>query len=156
MTRLIACAMCVAVFAATLSATVDPRLATVTKAYVAAVDDHDEGVTNCVSDHLRAKTALHAVTTKDAADVILRIKAHLTNSASRTIFGRWGASPSARLEPQLPDGTPIWAVSAKYERGAGTITRARNIECGVADGLLAALKGAMGKAREGAQGPAKD
>src|SRR5450631_2856228 len=108
MTRLILCAFCVVIFAGPLSAAkVDPRLATFKKAYVVAVDDldHDQRLAACVVDHLHAKTAMDAVPTKGAADVILRVKAHLTNSASRAVLGDWGASPSGYVEAQLPDGT---------------------------------------------------
>jgi hypothetical protein len=152
MTRLIACAFGVVLFAATPSAAnVDPRLATFKKAYVVATDDldHDQRVAACVVDHLHAKTALEVVNTKDAADVILRVRAHLTNSASRAVLGTWGASPSGHVQVQLPDGTTLWAAGAKFRRETGTITRAKAVECGVADALLAALQGAIRKARNG-------
>src|SRR5450631_2148719 len=108
MTRLITCACCVVVCAGPVAAAkVDPRLATFKTAYVVAIDgrDHDQRLAACVVDHLHAKTAMDAVSTKGTADVILRVTAHLTNSASRAVLGDWGASPSGYVEAQLPDGT---------------------------------------------------
>jgi hypothetical protein len=151
MIRRLACAAGIALLASTAAgAKSDPRLATFTKAYVLAVDnrDHDQRVAACVADHLHSRTALELVRTHEAAEVILRVKVHLTSSASRAVLGSWGASPSGVLEAQLPNGTTLWVGRAKYRRPAG-ITRARDVECGVADGLLAALQNAIRKAREG-------
>jgi hypothetical protein len=78
---------------------------------------------------------------------VLHVKAHLTSGASRVLLGSMGGTPSARLEVSLPDGTVLWADGAKYRRGNGSIGLAGDPKCGLANGLLNALRDAMHKAR---------
>ena len=133
------------------AAKIDPRLAAVRKAFIVPVDDlgDDRLVATCLSDRLHALTPIERVDTKDAADAIFRVKAHLTSGASRVLLGSLGGTPSADLEVDLPDGTKLWEDGAKYRRGNGAIGLANNAEWGLAEGLLNSLVDAMRKARDG-------
>jgi hypothetical protein len=129
---------------------VDTRLATVRKAFVEPVDElgDDRLVAVCLADHLKTTPPLALAGSKDDAEVILRVKAHLTSGASRVLLGSMGGTPSANMEADLPDGTKLWTDGAKYRRGNGAIGLANNAECGLADGLLKSLIDAMRKARD--------
>jgi hypothetical protein len=128
----------------------DSRLATVRNAFVEPVDPlgDDRLVAVCVADHLKTTPPLSLAGSKNEADVILRVKAHLTSGASRVLMGSMGGTPSANMEADLPDGTKLWDDGAKYRRGNGAIGLANNAECGLADGLLKSLSDAMRKARD--------
>lgn len=140
-----------------LAADVDKRLATVRKAYVVPVDDlgDDAPVATCLADHLKASTPIEAVKTKDEADVVFKVKAHLPSATSRYALGALGGSPSADLLAELPDGTKLWEDGAKVRRGnTGTQVLRKgagevgSIECGLADELINTLRDAMRKARD--------
>jgi hypothetical protein len=128
---------------------IDPRLATVRKAFIVAVDDlgDDQFVALYLADRLPTLTPIEAVNTKEEADVVVRVKAHLTSGASRVLLGSMGGTPSAHLEASLPDGTLLWADGAKYRRGNGSIGLAADPKCGLANSLVNALRDAMRKAR---------
>jgi hypothetical protein len=129
---------------------IDPRLATMRKAWVEPVDElgDDRLVAACLADRLDTLTPMARVATKEEADVVLRVKAHLTSGAWRVVLGSMGGTPSAHLEATLPDGTTLWADGAKYRRGTGVIGLAADPGCGLANGLLDALRKAMEKARD--------
>src|SRR5436853_5172746 len=79
------------------AARIDPRLATVRKAYVVPVDDlsDDKPVSACFADHLNAATPIEAVLAKQDADVVLRVKANVPSATKRVLVGAMGGSPSA-------------------------------------------------------------
>jgi hypothetical protein len=135
---------------------IDPRLATVRKAFVVPVDElgDDRGAAACLADHLSTKTPIEAVATKEDADVVFRIKAHIPSATTRYMVGMMGGSPSIDLEAQLPDGTKLWADGAKARRGnVGGQIMARGehvnpIACALADEMIDGLLGAMRKSRD--------
>jgi len=135
---------------------IDPRLATVRKAFVVPVDDlgDDRGVAVCLADHLSQKTPIEAVKTKEEADVILKVKAHIPSATTRYMVGAMGGSPSTDLSAELPDGTKLWSDGAKVRRGnTGTQILVRGehvnpISCALADEVLDTLLSAMKKARD--------
>ena len=129
---------------------IDPRLATMRKAWIEPVDERgdDKLVAACLADRLDTLTPMARAATKAEADVVLRVKAHLTSGAARVLLGSIGGTPSANLEATLPDGTKLWADGAKYRRGNGAIGLAADAKCGLASGLLNGLREAMRKARD--------
>jgi hypothetical protein len=114
---------------------IDPRLATVRKAWVQPVDelaDEDRPVAACLADHLAHLTPIEAVKTKEQADVIFRVGS---------------TSTQATLTAYLPDGvTTLWADNTPLKARLGVVMVHRNW-CGVADKLLDTLRQAMRKAR---------
>lgn len=139
----------------THAAKIDPRLATVRKAFVVAVDDlgDDRGVAVCLIERLSKKTPIEAVKTKEEADAIFRVKAHLPGQSARLALGSMGGRPSAELFAELPDGTKLWNDGAKLGSGwswdKGTsIQNNQTTECAMADELLDTLLSAMKKARD--------
>ena len=132
------------------AAKIDPRLASMRKAWIEPVDElgNDRLVAACLADRLHTMTPMERVATKDEAEVVLRVTAHLTSGAKRVLLGSMGGTPSAHLWATLPDGTKLWDDGAKYRRGTGTIGLAADPVCGLANGLLNALREAMQKARD--------
>jgi len=127
----------------------DPRIANAKHAYVMADSDSedDREVAACLSEHLPQQTPLEIAPSKDSADLILKVKAHITSGASRILLGSMGGTPSANLEAMLPDGTLLWSDGAKYRRGNGAAGVATNDpKCGLADGLIKSLREAVSKA----------
>jgi hypothetical protein len=114
---------------------IDPRLATVRKAWVQPVDelaDEDRPVATCLAGHLALLTPIEAVKTKEEADVIFRVGS---------------TSKQATITAYLPDGaTALWADSTPLKAGFGIVMVHRN-SCGLADKLLDTLREAMRKAR---------
>ena len=114
---------------------VDPRLATVRKAWIEPVDelaDEDRPVAACLADHLARLTPIEAVKTKAEADVILRVGS---------------TSTQATITAYLPDGaTTLWADNTPLKAGFGVVMVHRN-SCGLANKLLDTLRQAMRKAR---------
>jgi hypothetical protein len=139
----------------TYAAKIDPRLATVRKAYVVAVDDlgDDRPVTACVIAHLPAATPLVIVSTKDEAEIVLRVKAHLPSHGAKSVFGSMGGSPSVDMIAELPNGTKLWNEGAKlgskfsWDSGVSTQNN-QTVECALADQIIDTLRGAMRKARD--------
>jgi len=152
MGRVCLCLLVAAVGSATVVGAdkIDPRLATVRKAWVEPVDElgDDRLVAECLADRLHTLTPMERVTTKQDADVILRVKANLTSGAKRVLLGSMGGTPSANLEATLPYGTTLWSDGAKYRRGNGAVGLAADPKCGLANGLLNHLREAMQKARD--------
>lgn len=123
--------------ATTLAATkIDPRLATIKKAFVQAVDvlsDDDKPVATCFADHLAQSTPIEAVKTKDDADVILRVGS---------------TKKKATIAAYLPDGTTqLWAGETSLKSGFGLVM-VKHDACGLADNLLDTLRQAMRNARD--------
>jgi hypothetical protein len=114
---------------------IDPRLATVRKAWIQPVDelaDEDRPVAACLADHLARLTPIEAVKTKAEADVILRVGS---------------TSTQATITAYLPDGaTTLWADNTPLRAGFGVVMVHRN-SCGLANKLLDTLRQAMRKAR---------
>ena len=135
---------------------IDPRLATVRKAFVVPVDElgDDRGAATCLAERLSTKTPIEAVETKEEADVTFRIKANIPSATARYALGVMGGSPSINLEAQLPDGTKLWQDGAKARRGnVGNAILVRGehlnpIACALADEMLDGLLEAMKKARD--------
>ena len=140
----------VAVFlpAAASADKVDPRLATVRKVFITAANDagDDQGVATCLADRLASP--FEVVKTKEEADAVLVVKAHVPSSTSRVLLGAMGGTPSATVEAQLPDGKTLWSDGAKFRRGNGAIGLGRDVQCGLAGGLADALRDAARKARD--------
>ena len=146
--------LCAAVI---VSAKVDGRLATVRKAFVVAVDDlgDDQAVAACFAEHLPKLTPMTVVTTKEEADVILKVSAHLPSATTKFVLGIAGGSPSAHLFAELPDGTKLWDDGAKYRRsmgaqgalGSSSGDTGKGVECGLGDELAGTLRDAMREAR---------
>lgn len=137
-------AMCAVVASAAKKA--DQRLASAKTAYVVAATDADDDarVAACVSEHLPSSTPLTIAGEKTAADVIFRVKAHLTSGASRVLLGSMGGTPSAQMEALSQDGKTLWSDGAKYRRGNGAIgVAATDPACGLADGLIKNLRDAV-------------
>ncbi len=140
----------------TMAAGVDGRLAGVRKAFVVPVDDlsDDRPVAVCLADHLAAQTPITAVKTREEADVIFKVKAHVPSATTRFMVGMMGGTPSADLLAELPDGTKLWSDGAKLRRAIGKSGKldnsdaAKGVECGLADELLDTLRTAMRKARD--------
>jgi len=150
MKRLITAALIAGLSATVLAKDPDPRLATVRKAFVEPVDElgDDQRVATCLADQVKTTPPLSLAASKDEADVVLRVKAHLTSGASRVLLGSMGGTPSAEMEADLPDGTKLWTDGAKYRRGNGAIGLVNNAECGLANGLITSMLEAMRKARD--------
>jgi hypothetical protein len=127
---------------------IDPRLATVRKVFIVAVDDlgDDNGVALCLADRLTSP--FEVVKNRDEADAVLMVKAHIPSGTSRVLLGSMGGTPSATLEAQLPDGKKLWSDGAKFRRGNGAIGLARDVQCGLAGGLADTFRDAVRKARE--------
>lgn len=142
---------------AVVLAKVDGRLATVRKAFIVPVDElgDDVGVASCLADHLKTLTPIEAVKTKEEADVVFRVSAHLPSTTTKVLVGIMGGSPSAHLFVELPDGTKLWDDGAKYRRsmakqgtfGSSSGDTGKGIECGLADELANTLRDAMREAR---------
>jgi hypothetical protein len=116
---------------------VDPRLATVRKAFVTAADDlgDDRPVSACVADRLARSTAIETVKTIQEADVVITIQ-----NASV------GKHPKAEIVAALPaDGTKLWVGGSKT-RGFNLV--GRDMTCVIADDLISNLRNAMKKARD--------
>lgn len=146
----------VSIFTVTMQASrkADPRiLAAKTAFVVAAVDEQDaRDVAACLADHLPKDTPLEMAASKETADVILRVKAHITSGATRILLGSMGGTPSATLDVTLPDGTVLWADGAKYRRGNGAVgVAATDPKCGLADGLIGSLRTAVRKVADNAK-----
>jgi hypothetical protein len=83
------------------------------------------------------------------------VKAHLPSTTTKALVGIMGGSPSMRLSAELPDGTKLWEDGAKYRAsmmkqgqwGAGGGDTAKNVECGLAERGIEALRNAMREAR---------
>jgi hypothetical protein len=156
MNRMIAASVVVSMAVIVHAAKLDPRLASARKAFVVPADElaDDRGVALCFADHLTAKTPMEAVKTKDEAEIILTVRAHLPSATSRFMLGPMGGSPSAHVDASLPDGTKLWDDGAKVRRGnVGNIVMVRGekvsaLSCEVADELLDTLLSAMRKARD--------
>ncbi len=141
-----------------LNATLDHRLSTARKAYVVANDElgDDQGVASCFADHLRKLTPIEVVKSKEEADIVFKVSAHLPSTTTKVLVGIMGGSPSAHLYAELPDGTKIWDDGAKYRRsmgkqgigGSSSEDTGKTIECGLADDLANTLRDAMRKARD--------
>ena len=114
---------------------IDPRLATVRKAWIQPVDelaDEDRPVAACLADHLSKLTPIEAVKSKAEADVIFRVGS---------------TSTQATITAYLPDGaTTLWADNTPLRAGFGVVMVHRN-SCGLANKLLDTLRQAMRKAR---------
>jgi hypothetical protein len=114
---------------------IDPRLATVRKAWIQPVDelaDEDRPVAACLADHLSRLTPIEAVKTKAEADVIFRVGS---------------TSTQATITAYLPDGaTTLWADNTPLKAGFGVVMVHRN-SCGLANKLLDTLRQAMRRAR---------
>ena len=140
------------------AAKVDGRLATVRKAFVVPVDElgDDKAVATCLADHLKGLTPIEAVKTKEEADVVFKVSAHLPSTTTKVLVGIMGGSPSAHLSAELPDGTKLWDDGAKYRRsmarqgtlGSSSNDTSKSIECGLADELANTLRDAMRQARD--------
>ncbi len=133
----------------------DPRLATVRHAFIAPVDElgDDVQITSCFVTQLPKSTPIMVVGTKEEADVLLKVQAHLPSGTSRVMLGALGGSPSAHLYATLPDGTKLWDDGAKFRRanvqnGKGLQGDAtQTIECSLANELINTLRDAMREAR---------
>jgi hypothetical protein len=134
--------------------TVTRTLATVKKAFVIPVDDlgDDRPVAACFAEHLSKLSPIEAVNTKEEADVVLRVKAHLPGQAARHALGSMGGRPSADVFAELPDGTRLWNDGTKLGSGWSndkglSIQNNQTTECALADDLINTLRDAMRKAR---------
>jgi SH3 domain-containing protein len=135
--------------------TVRRTLATVKKAFVIPVDDlgDDRPVAACFAEHLSKLSPIEAVTTREEADVVLRVKAHLPGQSARHALGSMGGRPSADVFAELPDGTKLWNDGTKLGSGWSndkglSIQNNQTTECALADDLIDTLRGAMRKARD--------
>ncbi len=149
------CAVVVLIAGTVVSAAkIDPRLATVKKAYITIGDDlesDDRRVALCLTERLSTVTPLASVKSKDEADVVLTVKANIPGAGRRYLSA--GGAPSANLDVQLVDGTKLWNDGVKNRKGgtgiAGVSRGDDSIACGLADRLASALLEAMKKARDG-------
>src|SRR4029077_17812803 len=88
----------------------DPKLATARKAFVVAADElgDDVGVATCFAAHLHDLTPVEVVKTKEEAEIVFKVSAHLPSTTTKVLVGALGGSPSAHLFAELPDGTKLW------------------------------------------------
>jgi len=110
MTSRFALAIVVLAVASSVSASgPDPRLATVRRAFIAPVDElgDDVQIRSCFVMQLPKSTPITVVETKEEADVVLRVQAHLPSGTSRVMLGALGGTPSAHLYATLTDGTKL-------------------------------------------------
>ena len=153
MKRLIACIIAVVAIGAVLSAAdkIDPRLATVRKAFIEPIDElsDDKAVAVCLVERLSKNTPMTVVAVKEDAEVVLRVKAHLPGGASRRILGNMGAAPSVDMIAQHADGTVLWKDGAKLRKANYSVTHeaVTDVPCGPADEISETLRDAMRKAR---------
>jgi hypothetical protein len=136
-------------------------LHTIHKAYVEPVDElgDDKAVASCLADHLKALTPIEAVASKDDADAIFKVAAHLPSTTTKVMLGVLGGSPSGHLTVELPDGTKLWDDGSKFRRsmmkqgqlGSASSDTGKSIECGLADELADTLRSAMKKSRDSAK-----
>jgi hypothetical protein len=125
----------------------DPRLATVKTAWVEAVDelDDDKPVAVCMMDHLARTTPLAPAASRDAADVVLTVKAHLPGNSMRQLTGVLG---TVTLTAKLPNDTLLWSSKEDVRAGKSLAAyAAADIPCSLADGAADKLRQAMRKAR---------
>lgn len=157
MRRIAAVCVVVSLASVVVVGKVDPRLAAVRKAFIVPVDElgDDQGVVTCFADHLKTLTPIEAVKSKDEADVVFKVSAHLPSTTTKVLVGMMGGSPSAHLYAELPDGTKLWDDGAKFRRsmakqggfGNSSGDTGKSIECGLADELANTLRDAMREAR---------
>lgn len=133
---------------------IDPRLATVRKAFVVAVDElgDERFVTVCLPERLKALSPIVVVDRREDADAIFKVKADIPSKGGRYFGGGMGKTPSANLEVQLPDGTHLWSDGTKTTKvlGGGVFGASRGNEgigCALANGLTNTLVDAMREAR---------
>lgn len=114
---------------------VDPRLATISRAYIRAGDPltDDQTVATCVVEHLPRYVPLTLVAESEA-DVVLTV--HHAHAVKH---------PTAKITASLPDGTVLWDGGSKT-RGLNLLEL--NARCVLADDLLQNLRDAMRKARD--------
>src|SRR5438093_3750155 len=105
--------MCVAVSAS--AERLDPRLATLRKAWVSPIDDlaEDKPVAACFGEHLSMQTPMRLVTTRDDAEIIFKVRANIPSATKRVFLGPTGGSPSIHADAILADGTKLWSDGAK-------------------------------------------
>jgi hypothetical protein len=140
-------------FSTTLSAAkIDPRLATVRKAWIQPLDElaDDRPVAVCLAQHLSTTTPMTLVESREDAEVILSLKAHLPSGTARALLGNMGANPSVDLIVQHADGTMLW--KERYKLSSANFTAfhqaVTDVPCGLADAIADKLRQAMRKARD--------
>jgi hypothetical protein len=123
--------------ASVAAAKIDPRLATVRKAFVAVDDELGDGrpVAACLAERLSKFTPIEPVAARTEADVVLTVE-----KASG------GRHPHAILRAALPDGTTLWQDDAQAK---GFNLGGRDMACPLAENLISKLRDAMKKARDG-------
>lgn len=133
------------------------------KGFAVAIDDlgADRPVAMCFAERLNRVTPIEPVKSKDDADVVFKISAHVASDADRSFAAladdrrRAGLRPDPNIPPvdlrttstiaaELPDGTALW--SEKYLHGTD---HGDGVECRIADALLVTLRDAMKSARDG-------
>lgn len=93
-------------------------------------------------------------TSKDDADVILKVSGNVPSAKTRAMVGVMGGTPSAHLLIELPDGTKLWDHGVKLPNTIGKYGKLESrdgdepVECGLADELLDTLRDAMRTARD--------
>ncbi len=144
---------CVPIVCAEKAEKIDPRLATVRKAFVKPVNERhgdDRLIAACLADRLHTDTPIEPVKKGDA-DAVFKVKGEIPAWGTRWIIGAL-ATPSAKLEVELPDGTRLWRGGANAWAPFGTsfeeMLSEEGIACVLADQLLKTLFDAMGQARE--------
>lgn len=152
-------AICASVFSSVLIAKdPDARLAIVRKAFVVAKDDlgDDKPIAACLASTLSKSTPLTAVDTKEEADVILTVSAHLVGDTSRTLMGDTSNAflradaPAGTFQPCAKDPNCFWSGSTSVgasKRGQLAAT-VGDRECQLAGQLADSLRQAMRKARD--------
>lgn len=131
-----------------LAKDLDPRLATIRQAWVEAVDElgDDQPIAACFAEHLTRTTPLTPAASKDQAEVILRISAHLPGNTLRQMTGLLG---TVKIEARLADGTLLWDARENISASKSLASYAAlDIPCSLADGAADKLRQAMRKARD--------
>jgi len=137
------------------AADMDKRVLSAQKAFVVAADPlgDDKPVASCLARHLSDQTPLTPVSSKDEADIIVRVSSHLPSATTRMMVGMMGGTPSAHAFVEAPDGTKLWDDGAKLRRAIGKFGKLDSADgdatvyCGLADELLNTMRTAMRKAR---------
>jgi hypothetical protein len=126
----------------------DPRLKTVTRAYISPFSESDEDrmVAACFVDHVATTTPLVAVHAKPDADVLISIRAHLPGDPARPVPAGFA---NVRLVALLPNGTKLWSGIEVIRNGDAAIrSDTFDLPCTLADRIAGQLKQAISSSQQ--------
>lgn len=134
-----------------LLASLDPRLAAMTKVFVVADDQlaDDRPVAACFAERLEAALPLARVERMEDADVVFVVRARLSSPLTRRVTGQVAGRGGAVLGNvrvfAVADQTKLWDGFAQVE--ARDARGEQDDACALADAGLASVRRMMRKAR---------